>query len=347
MASNSNYMVNVPKLRGRENYNELCFAAENFLVLEGTLGFIKPELGQAPVGAVDDAKTRAKLILTINPSIYVHIKEVKSTKELWNKLKSLYDDFGFTRRIGLLRNLISIRLEDCDSMNSYVTQLVETEHKLAGSGFNIIYKCQSFDDFKQAIELPQNIVASTSSGIVVGSSKKSTQPNVNDFINNMKTSAECTKRAQSVESSPESSANEDEKRPRIGSQSPPPPRNGSSTINENAEGLPVIAHRQPPLSLVEGPGWNQPAAAAAPASPKRQSASQQQPQANGRSAPRSGYPPITAECLPNWTLHFDNIRQRLGHAPNACPLGKRVRFLPGSIEEFRRTKISFGGHKAG
>ncbi|CAH2109182.1 unnamed protein product [Euphydryas editha] len=136
MASNSNYMVNVPKLRGRENY-EWCFAAENFLVLEGTLGCIKSELGQAPVGAVDDAKTRAKLILTIDPSIYVHIKEVKSTKELWNKLKSLYDDSGFTRRIGLLRNLISIRLEDCDSMNSYVTQLVETGQKLAGTGFNI------------------------------------------------------------------------------------------------------------------------------------------------------------------------------------------------------------------
>ncbi|CAH2103849.1 unnamed protein product [Euphydryas editha] len=61
----------------------------------------------------------------------------------------------------------------------------------------------------------------------------------------------------------------------------------------------------------------------------------QQPQANARSVPRSGYPPITAECLPNWTRHFNNIRQRLGHAPNARPLGKGMHFLPGSVVEFR------------
>lgn len=136
-ASNSNYVVSVPKLKGRENYSEWCFAAENFLVLEGMLGCIKPETGQKEIPAADDAKTRAKLILTIDPSIYVHIKGVTTSKGLWEKLKSLYDDSGFTRRISLLRNLISIRLENCTSMDSYVTQLVETGQKLAGTGFNI------------------------------------------------------------------------------------------------------------------------------------------------------------------------------------------------------------------
>lgn len=133
----SNYLVSVPKLKGRENYSEWCFAAENYLVLEGTLNSIKCEESKPAVSAEIDAKTRAKLILTIDPSIYVHIKEVASTKELWDKLKSLYDDSGFTRKICLLRNLISIRLESCTSMNSYVTQLVETGQKLAGTGFNI------------------------------------------------------------------------------------------------------------------------------------------------------------------------------------------------------------------
>ena len=133
MASNSNYVVSVPKLKGRENYSEWCFAAENFLVLEGTLGCIKAEPGQPVIGAAEDAKTRAKLILTIDPPIYVHIKEVKTTKELWDKLKSLFDDSGFTRRISLLRNLISIRLENCISMTAYVTQIVETGQKLAAN----------------------------------------------------------------------------------------------------------------------------------------------------------------------------------------------------------------------
>lgn len=105
----SNYIVSVPKLKGRENYSEWAFAAENFLILEGTFDYIK---GSKPEEAAADAKTKAKLILTIDSSLYVHIKYSKDTKELWEKLKHLFDDSGFTRRIILLRTLISIRLEN-------------------------------------------------------------------------------------------------------------------------------------------------------------------------------------------------------------------------------------------
>lgn len=130
----SNYVINVPKLKGRENYGEWAFAAENFLVLEGASNCIKET---KPEEAAADAKTKAKLILTIESSLYVHIKDVQNTKELWDKLKQLFDDSGFTRRISLLRNLISIRLENCNSVTSYVTQIIETSQKLRGTGFNI------------------------------------------------------------------------------------------------------------------------------------------------------------------------------------------------------------------
>ncbi|GBP20126.1 hypothetical protein EVAR_5556_1 [Eumeta japonica] len=89
----SNYVVSMPKLKGRENYQEWAFAAENFLVLEGTSDYIKVT---NPDEAAADAKTKAKLILTIDSSLYVHIKYVENTKELWEKLKHLFDDSGFT-----------------------------------------------------------------------------------------------------------------------------------------------------------------------------------------------------------------------------------------------------------
>lgn len=137
----TNYIVNVPKLRGRENYDEWVFAAENFLILEGMMKCIKPETDadgkEVIVSEADDARTKAKLILTIDSALYVHIKTVKTTKELWVKLKSLFDDSGFTRRISLLRHLISIRLDNCSSMTSYVTQIIETGQKLCGTGFAI------------------------------------------------------------------------------------------------------------------------------------------------------------------------------------------------------------------
>ncbi|GBP75030.1 Retrovirus-related Pol polyprotein from transposon TNT 1-94 [Eumeta japonica] len=132
----ANYLINVPKLTGRDNYGEWCFAAENFLILEGMKHCVKPDAG-VEVKTADDEKTKAKLIMTIDPSLYVHVKSVKSSKELWEKLKQLFDDSGFSRRISLLRNLISIRRENCSSMTSYVTQIIDTAQKLSGTGFEI------------------------------------------------------------------------------------------------------------------------------------------------------------------------------------------------------------------
>ena len=124
-------LANVPKLKGRENYNEWAFATENMLVLEGLSKCI------FTVDEANDAKAKARLILTIDPSLYVHIKEATSTVNLWGKLKSMFDDSGFSRRITLLRNLISLRLENCDSMTSYVTQVIETAQRLSGTGFKV------------------------------------------------------------------------------------------------------------------------------------------------------------------------------------------------------------------
>lgn len=128
MASNS-LLASVPKLKGRENYNEWAFAIENMLVLDGLSKCI------VAVDEDNDSKAKARMILTIDPSLYVHIKEATSAVNLWKKLKSMFDDSGFSRRITLLRNLISIRLENCDSMTSYITQIIETAQRLSGTGF--------------------------------------------------------------------------------------------------------------------------------------------------------------------------------------------------------------------
>lgn len=134
----SNLIVSVPKLKGRENYDEWAFAAENLLILEGLEKHISEAVESSTAQlAESDKKARAKLILTIDPSTYVHIKEANTTLQLWQKLMTMYDDSGFTRRISLLRSLISTRLEDCDSMEYYVNQIVEIGQKLRGTGVNV------------------------------------------------------------------------------------------------------------------------------------------------------------------------------------------------------------------
>lgn len=54
----SNYVVSVPKLKGRENYNEWAFAAENCLILEGTSAYIKSDSDSSPIVAAEDTKTK-------------------------------------------------------------------------------------------------------------------------------------------------------------------------------------------------------------------------------------------------------------------------------------------------
>jgi transposase InsO family protein len=131
--STSSYLVNVPKLKGRENYDDWAFAARNFLVLEG----IDIDALPADLSEADQRKAKAKLVMTIDPTLYVHIKNENTVSALWNKLKQLFDDSGYTRKISLLRTLISIRLDNCDSMTSYVSQMVETAQRLKGTGFEI------------------------------------------------------------------------------------------------------------------------------------------------------------------------------------------------------------------
>lgn len=84
----ANYLSSVPKLLERENYGDWSFAVENFLVLEGLTKCIDG----TEMDPVLVAKAKAKLVLTLDPSIYIHVKEAVNAKEVWEKLRSLYED---------------------------------------------------------------------------------------------------------------------------------------------------------------------------------------------------------------------------------------------------------------
>ncbi|GBP80313.1 hypothetical protein EVAR_47813_1 [Eumeta japonica] len=72
------------------NWKNLKFIVENLLVFEGVSDCIKQESSAAR--AAEDRKAIAKLILTIDPPLYVHNKEATSPNDLWQKLKTMFDD---------------------------------------------------------------------------------------------------------------------------------------------------------------------------------------------------------------------------------------------------------------
>lgn len=83
-----NYLTSVPKLLGRENYDEWSFALENVLVLEG----LSKCIDGTEQGTTLVAKAKAELILTIDPALYLYVKDAKTAKEVWTSLKTkLFD----------------------------------------------------------------------------------------------------------------------------------------------------------------------------------------------------------------------------------------------------------------
>lgn len=73
----------------------------------------------------------------MDTKLYIHVKDTSTAEALWKKLKEMFDDNGISRRISLLRMLISTRLEDCDNMEEYVNQIIDTSQRLRGTGFEI------------------------------------------------------------------------------------------------------------------------------------------------------------------------------------------------------------------
>ncbi|KAG5885834.1 hypothetical protein JTB14_032029 [Gonioctena quinquepunctata] len=111
--ASNNYLANVPKLQGRENYEEWSFAMENFLVLEGLSKCIDGTETENELVA----KAKAKVGLSLNPSLYVHVEEATTAKEVWDTLKDW--------------------LENRSSMAEYVNQVIETSQKLSRTGLKL------------------------------------------------------------------------------------------------------------------------------------------------------------------------------------------------------------------
>ncbi|KAJ8967368.1 hypothetical protein NQ317_017455 [Molorchus minor] len=106
-----NQLPPIERLKGRENYDTWKFAVQTYLEHE--------ELWSAVEGTEIDGKkvtkARSKIILLVDPMHYVHVQSTKTAQEAWNNLKGAFEDSGLTRRVGLLRILITTTLESCKS----------------------------------------------------------------------------------------------------------------------------------------------------------------------------------------------------------------------------------------
>lgn len=130
------------KLKGSENFHTWKFAVEAVFDFKGLGDALVPKATTTPTvpKESDDTKlTQAKALLklAVEPHIYAHLEGCADALAIWTKLKTLYEDRGLLRRITLLRELISIRLEENDGIQEYVDSMRAASNRLAGIGFKL------------------------------------------------------------------------------------------------------------------------------------------------------------------------------------------------------------------
>ncbi|KAI5646884.1 gag-polypeptide of LTR copia-type domain-containing protein [Phthorimaea operculella] len=127
---------NIEKLEGARNFASWSFAMKNTLIVSDLWDFVESpgtmqeHLGEAQFKRLD-AKTKAKICLSVSTSIYPVIMSSPTAQETWKKLQTAYADSGLLRRLHLLRKLFNTRLENCQCMEEYVNGIRSTQQQLA------------------------------------------------------------------------------------------------------------------------------------------------------------------------------------------------------------------------
>lgn len=128
----SNTMTLIEKLSGRDNYPTWKFSVQTYLEHEELWDCVE---SSNEVDVKKDTKAKSKIILLVDPINYIHIQQAKTAKEVWDNLAKAFDDKGLTRRVGLLRDLITTTLDGCQNIEDYVNRIMSTAHKLRNIGF--------------------------------------------------------------------------------------------------------------------------------------------------------------------------------------------------------------------
>jgi hypothetical protein len=67
------------------------------------------------------------MIISINlrSSLVVHVRDCKTTKELWDKLKSMFESSSMSQRMFLRSKLNTCKMDEGESVSSYLDRIKE------------------------------------------------------------------------------------------------------------------------------------------------------------------------------------------------------------------------------
>lgn len=130
-------VMNIDKLKGRENFDTWKLAAQSYLVIKGLWANFKVVSPTTADEKEADLKTRSELILLIEPENYCYVSDKKTAKEAWESLISAFEDSGNGRKVFLLQQLVALKLSECGSTEDYVNKMSLLALKVRKAGLDI------------------------------------------------------------------------------------------------------------------------------------------------------------------------------------------------------------------
>ena len=158
MSSSSN--LPFERLRGRENYGVWRIGAKAHLVTKGLFDEMKKDVADLKEDTAkrSNEKCLAELTLLMDSSVYTYIEDCKTAKEAWNALAKAFEDSGAVRKVTLLKQWITLKLSDFESMQDYVNECLILRSRVKSAGFEIdekvagsIMLCGLPDSFKSLV----------------------------------------------------------------------------------------------------------------------------------------------------------------------------------------------------
>lgn len=141
MAAASQYPDRIEML-GKENYETWKIHMESVLVVHDGWDYVtgrkpKPQEGTAGSNADairawerEDQKAKAKILLAIRPSELKQVKDCVTSRDVWNKLRSIYQSSGPARKATMLRQLARHKMGDSEDARDHLRKFFDTTDKL-------------------------------------------------------------------------------------------------------------------------------------------------------------------------------------------------------------------------
>lgn len=127
------------KLKGRENFDTWRINAKSYLVIKKVWKCFTTQLAtNATAEQLEkDELAWSELSLLLDKSILSYIADTTTAKQAWESLVKSFEDSSLSRKVELLKQMVQLKLSDCESTEEYVNKMQMTSMKVKKAGLNI------------------------------------------------------------------------------------------------------------------------------------------------------------------------------------------------------------------